>query len=272
MDSDSSSTESSDGCARPGTFGSCVRRVCSGKPDAKDHPVNSERASGAQQHGEGRTETAGFETRQMRPACLEMNGTFRLRHPPLETQATHDAPESARACFRTVLFVQVSRREGESCVPDAKRSSASLADRGEGRELYETACGAADGIKANIRIHEVLLWCVPHSCVALIAGHAGAGDKSALDAAECCGLGEVVRGREEKGIRGEREARRDRGLGPADVRSEPMVGQGQLMREGGVRGEGLYELIRQTYGWSASTSRSGYSCFWQSVSRRRVAA
>ena len=188
MEWGSVSRESKDRCAGSGTFRSWLCRRGPGNPNAKDDPVDSERASGAQQNGEGRAETAGFETGQMRPACLEMNGTFRLRHSALETQATHYAPESARACFRTVLVVQVSRREGESCVTDAKRSPASLADRGEGAELYETACCAADGIKANIRIHEVLLCCVPHSCVALIAGRAGAGDKSALDAAECCGL------------------------------------------------------------------------------------
>jgi hypothetical protein len=176
MEWGSVSRESKDRCAGSGTFRSWLCRRGPGNPNAKDDPVDSKRAGSAQQHGEGRTEAAGFETRQMRPACLEMNGTFRLRHPALKTQAAHDAPECARAFFRTVLVVQVSRREGESCVTDAKRSPAPLADRGEGAELYQTACGAADGINANIRIHEVLLWCAPHRCAVPIAGVAAEGD------------------------------------------------------------------------------------------------
>ena len=85
----------------------------------------------------------------MGSACLETLGTLDLCHAALETQAAHHGPESTRDLFRVGLQVV---RHGEGCVTDAKRSPASLTGRGEAAELHETACRAADGIKAGIRI------------------------------------------------------------------------------------------------------------------------
>lgn len=66
----------------------------------------------------------------MGPACLKMNGTFRLGQTALESQAAHHVPECAIEFIRAILFLKVSRREGERCVTDSKRVVASLADRG----------------------------------------------------------------------------------------------------------------------------------------------
>ena len=230
MEWGSVSRESKDRCAGSGTFRSWLCRRGPGNPNAKDHPVDSKRAGSAQQHGEGRTEAAGFETRQMRPACLEMNGTFRLRHPALKTQAAHDAPECARAFFRAVRL-QVFAREGESCVADAKRSPASSANCGQRAELYEPALRAADGIKAGIRIHGSAPWVcaalpagvllrLPISLAKKISQRAGSGRR--------LGTGRSRAGWEEKGIRGDGEARRGRSL--RTFASSPWYRPAQLIR------------------------------------------
>ena len=58
----------------------------------------------------------------MRPARLEVHGTFRLCHPSFESQAAHHVPECASEFFRAVFLLQGSRREGERYVTDAKRA------------------------------------------------------------------------------------------------------------------------------------------------------
>ena len=93
---------------------------------------------------------------------MEMKGTFRLRYAAIESHTTHHVSECARDFFRAVVLLQVYAREGERYVTAAKRSPASLADRGEGAELDETARRAADGIKTYIDSQGVLLYFVPH--------------------------------------------------------------------------------------------------------------
>ncbi len=155
MDLGSSRRESKDRCVKPGTFrlrpGGCL-----GNPDAKDHSVDSKRASGAKQHGVGRTEATGLESRQMGSARPETKGAFRLCHAALTSQVAHSSPECAREFFRAVHFV-LFVREGERYVTDAERSPAASARRGEGAELDETACRAADGIKPYINSQGMLL-------------------------------------------------------------------------------------------------------------------
>jgi hypothetical protein len=65
MDSSSRSSESDDRCAKLGTIRSGLRDIFFWKSNAKNYSVNSERTSGAKQHGERWVEATRFESGQM---------------------------------------------------------------------------------------------------------------------------------------------------------------------------------------------------------------
>jgi len=61
---------------------------------------------------------------------MEKGGKFRLSQSKIESHGAYDVPEFVREFSTTAFLHQVSRREGESCVANSKRSSTSLANRG----------------------------------------------------------------------------------------------------------------------------------------------
>jgi hypothetical protein len=66
----------------------------------------------------------------MRPAGVETNCAFRLRHLLIKTHAAQDVPECASDFFEAVPLFQAFARESESGKTDSKRFPASLANRG----------------------------------------------------------------------------------------------------------------------------------------------
>jgi hypothetical protein len=54
-----------------------------------------------------------LDPRQMGPACMEANCTFRLSHPAIKSHNAHHVPEYASEFFRAVFFLEASARKGE---------------------------------------------------------------------------------------------------------------------------------------------------------------
>ena len=135
----------------------------------------------------------------MGPARLEMNCAFRLSQAAIESHGADHVPECVREFLRVVLFLQVSRRENESCVTDFKQSMASFADRGEGTELDEPANLTADGIKIYIDSQggAPLIGAARYLlCRSMIAGRAGKRDQSTRNATDSWACNGERKGRE----------------------------------------------------------------------------